>query len=163
MAWTPATSLELSTGIRLNPCATSLVDRLSNRLAGPIPNTSYEPKFCINVDSEHTPINLPSRNMSFPQEYDATIAASEGLNLPRHSGASSSSQHTAASRVPTLLKLGSFRTGLRKVSADFDSVAGRTSIKETCADMDRETVLFQVCSSPCQRERGIETKTLCKH
>ena len=33
-------------------------------------------------------INLPSRNMSFAQEYDATIAASEDLNLPRHSVAS---------------------------------------------------------------------------
>ena len=32
------------------------------RLAGPISNTGCEPKFCIDVDSERTPINLPSRN-----------------------------------------------------------------------------------------------------
>ena len=89
---TPATSPTLSTKISLKPCATPLGDGLSGRLAGPIPNTGYEPKFCIDVDSEHTPISIPSRNMSFQQEYDATIAA-EDLNLPRHSVASSSSQH----------------------------------------------------------------------
>ena len=111
------------TGIKLNPCATPLWGGPSGHLAGPIPNTGYEPKFCIDVSSEHTPINLPTTNRSVQQEYDATIAASEDLNLPRHSGASSSSQHTAASRVPTLWKLGSFGTGLRKVSADYDSVA----------------------------------------
>ena len=60
-------------------------------LADPIPNTGYEPKFCIDVSSEHTPINLPTRNMSFPPGYDVTITASEDLHLPRHSGASSSS------------------------------------------------------------------------
>ena len=73
---TPATSPPLSTGIRLNPCAGSLGDGLCGRLAGPIPNTVYERKFGIEVDSEHTPINLPSRNMSFPQEYDATAVCS---------------------------------------------------------------------------------------
>ena len=56
-----------------------LLRSVVDRLADPIPNTGYEPKFCINVGSEHTPINLPSRNMSFPQEYDATITASEDL------------------------------------------------------------------------------------
>ena len=110
-------------------------------MASPIPNKGYEPKFCIDVSSEHTPINLPTRNVSFQQEYDATITASEDLDLPRHSGASSNSQHTAASRIPTLLKLGSLRTGLTKVLADYVSVASRTGIKDTCADMVRETVV----------------------
>ena len=103
---TPAASPALLTGIRPNRCATSLGDGLPGRLVVPIPNTSYETKFCIDVDSEHTPINLPSRNMSFQQEYDATITVSDDLNLPRHSGASSSSQHPAASIVPTLSKPG---------------------------------------------------------
>ena len=137
---TPATSPAQSTGIRLHPCATPLGDGLSGRLAGPIPNTN-QPKFCIDVDSEHTPINVPSRNMSFQQEYDATIAASEDTNLPRHSVASSSSQHSAASSVPTLSKLGSVRTCSRKLLADFGAVVSRTCIQETCADMDRETVV----------------------
>ena len=122
-------------------------------LASPIPNTGHEPKFCVDVSSKHTPVNLPTRNMSFQQEYDATIAASEDLNLPRHSGASSSSQHTAASRVPTLLKLGSLGTGLTKVSADYASVASRTSIKETCAEMERETVVSSLFGSVSKEKR----------
>ena len=92
------------------PCATPLWSGPSGHLADPIPNIGYEPKFCIDVSGEHTPINLPTRNMSFQQEYDLTITASEDLNLPRHSGASSSSQQTAASTVPALLKLGSSGT-----------------------------------------------------
>ena len=66
------------------PCAAPLWGGQSSHLADPTPYTRYEPKFCIDVDSEHTPINLPTRNMSFPQEYDATITASEDLNLPPH-------------------------------------------------------------------------------
>ena len=81
--------------------------------------------------------------MRFQQEYDATIAASEKLYLPQHSRASSSSQHTAASTVHTLLKLGSLETGLKKLSVDYDCVASRTCIKETCADMNRETVALK--------------------
>ena len=92
------------------PCAVPLGDGLSGRLAGPIPNTGYEPMFCIDVHSEH---NLPSRDMSFQQEHDATIA-SEDLILPRHFVASSSSQHSAANIVPTLSKLGSVGTCSRK-------------------------------------------------
>ena len=48
----------------------------------------------------------------------------------------------------TLLKQSSLGTSLRNLSADNDSVASRTSIKETCADLARETVvssLFRVC------------------
>ena len=93
---TLAASPALSTGIRPNPCATPLGDGLPGHLAGRIPNTGYEPKFCIDVDSERTPINLPSRNVHFSQEHDATINASEDLNLPRLAGASSSSKHSAA-------------------------------------------------------------------
>ena len=120
----------------------------------------HEPKFYIDVSSEHTPINLPTRNMGFQQEYRATIAASEDLNLRRHSGASRSSQPTAASRVPTLLKLGSSGSSLTKVSVDYDSAASRTSIKETCVDMHREQ-LFQLFSVHSQKGREIEIKTSC--
>ena len=122
-------------------------------LAGPIPNAGYKPKFCIDVDSEHTPINLPSRNMSFQQEYDATIAASEDLNLPRHSVASSSSQHSAASTVPTLSKLGSVGTNSRKLVAEYGAVVSRTCIKETFADMDRETVVPSFFDSVSKEKR----------
>ena len=155
----PAASPTPLTGIRLNPCATPLRDGPSGHLAdSTIPNTGYEPKFCIDVSSEQTPINLPNRNRSFQQEYDATITASEDLGLPQHSEASSS-QHTAASTVPTLLKLESFGIGLTKVLADCDFVASRTRIKETCADTDRETVVSSL-SGLCQRTREVEIKTL---
>ena len=97
--------------------------------------------------------------MGFQQECDVTI---EDLNLPRRSGASSSSQHTIASKAPTLLKLGSLGTGFTKVSADFDSVASRTSIKETCADMDRKTVVSSLLRSVSTGPE-IETKSLCNH
>ena len=131
-------------------------------MADPIQNTSNEPKICIDAGSEHTPINLLSRNVSFQQEYDATVSASEDLDLPKHSGASNSSQHSAARRVPTLLKLDSLKTGLTKVLADYHCVARRTGIKETCADVDRETVVSSLFGS-VSRGREIETKTLCKH
>ena len=108
-------------GIRLNPCPTPLWCVPSCHLVGPTPNTSYEFQFCIDVSGEHTPINLPTRNMVFQQEYDATLASSEDLNLLRHSGASSRSQNTAASTVPTLLKLGSLGPSFTKVSADYYS------------------------------------------
>ena len=92
------------TGIRRNPCATPPWGGTYGHLANPTPDTSYEPKFCIDVSNEHTPINLPDSNRNFSHDYDAT----EDLDLPRYSGASSSSQHSAAaSRVPTVSKLGS--------------------------------------------------------
>ena len=125
----------------------------------PTVNTSYEPKFLIDVSSEHTPINLPTRNMRFQQVHDATITASEDLDLLQHSGASSSSQHMAASRVPTLLKLGSSGTSHTKMLADYDYVASRTGIKETCVDVDREAVVSSLFQSVL-KGREIETKML---
>ena len=72
------------TGIRLNRCATPLWGGPSGHLADPIPNTGYEP----DVSSEHTPTNFPTRNMSFQQEYDATITASEiHLDISEHQAA----------------------------------------------------------------------------
>ena len=117
--------------IRLNPCATPLWGGPSGHLADPTPNTGYEPKFCMDVSCEHTPVNLPDSNRNFPHHYDATTAASEDLTLPQHSGASSRSQHTAASTVPTLLKPGSVGTGSRKLVADYESVASQSGSKKT--------------------------------
>ena len=94
--------------------------------------------------------------MSFQQEYDATITASEDLDLPRYSGASSSSQHTAASTVPTLSKLGAIGTSLTNVLADRDSVLGSTGNEEICSDMDREIVVSSLFES-VSKGREIET------
>ena len=85
-----SSSAALPTGIRLNPCATPLWGGPSGHLADPTPNTGYEPKFCMDVSSKRTPINLPSRKSSVNLENNATIAASEDFDhLPQHSGASS--------------------------------------------------------------------------
>ena len=86
-------------GIRLNPCATPLGGGPSGYLADPTTNTGYEPKFCIDVSSEHTPI----RQGSFNLENDATIAASEDFDVPQHSGASGS-RHSEASAVPNFVE-----------------------------------------------------------
>ena len=107
---------------------------MSGHLANPIPDTGCEPKFCIDVSDEHTPINLSDSNRNLPHDYDATVGTAENLDVPRHSGASSSSKHSAAaSRVPTVSKLGSLGSSLTKVLADYDSVDSRNSIRETCA------------------------------
>ena len=71
------------TGIWLNQCATPLRGGPSSHLAVLIPNTGCEPKFCIGVSG------------------DVTVTASEDLKVPRHSGASSSSQRTAGGSVET--------------------------------------------------------------
>ena len=127
---------------------------MSGHLANPIPDTGYEPKFCIEVRDEHTPINLPDSNKNFQHEYDATIATTEDLGVPRHSGASSSSKHSAAaSRVPTVSKQGSLGNSLTKVLADYESVDSRGSIRETCADLDGEFVVSSLFRTESKRKR----------
>ena len=102
---------------------------MSGHLANPIPDTRSEPKFCVDISDEHTPINLPDSNRNFPHEYDATI-------VPRHSGASSSWHTAAASRVLPVSKLGSLGNRLTNVFADYDSVDSRNGAGESCAHLD---------------------------
>ena len=103
------------TGIRLKPCATTLWSGPSGHLAGPTQNTGYEPKSCIHVSGEHTPINLLTRKSSFQLDGDATIAASEDSNFLRHSGAAAGRKHSSH-----LVELGSVGTSSRKLAADVD-------------------------------------------
>ena len=149
---TLAVSRALSTAGRLRLCATLLGRELSGHLANFSPNTGYEPKlpeckFCNDMDSDHTPINLPNRNVSFPKEYAATITGWEDVNLPRHPGASSSSQQSAASRIHTLSKLDELGTSLTMVMANSEISVGSTCNMETCADMDREIVVSSLFDS----------------
>ena len=53
------------TGIRSTPCATSPEGSPSGYLAETLPHSGYEPNTCIDVSSEHTLINYPSRRYSF--------------------------------------------------------------------------------------------------
>ena len=62
--------------------------------------------------------------------------------------------HTAAaSSVPTVSKLGSLGKSFTQVLADFHSVDSRTSIRETCADMDREAVVSTLFGSVSKEKR----------
>ena len=73
------TALPMS-GIRRSPCATPHGGLLFGYLAESTPLTGCEPKTCIDVSSEHTPINHPSRRDSFNIENNdrtTTVAASE--------------------------------------------------------------------------------------
>ena len=88
----PSASSTLLTGIRRPPCATPPWAGMSGLLANPTPDTGYEPMLCVDVSDEHTPINLPDSNGNFTHDYDATIATTEDLDVPRHSGFSSSKQ-----------------------------------------------------------------------
>ena len=135
----PSASSTPLTGTRKSPCATPPWGGMSGHLANPAPDTGYEPKICVDASDKRTPINLRS-NRNFPHDYDATtVATTEELDVPRHSGASRCSQHTeAASKVPTVSKLGPFGNGLWKQLADYESVDSRSSVRETCADLDRE-------------------------
>ena len=81
-------------GRKLNPCASARWSGMSGCLANPTPNTGY---FYSYVNEEHTPINLPDSHRSFQCRDDATTEDPEGFP---HSAASSSSQQTAASRLP---------------------------------------------------------------
>ena len=91
--------------------------------------------------------------MGCQQECAATIIGSEDPHFPRLLGASSSSQHSAASRIPTLSKLGELGTSLTKVMANRDFVVGTTGNNETCADMDRETVVSNLFDSVSRENR----------
>ena len=95
---------------RSNPCTSARWSGLSGCLGKPTPYTGSEPNICAYINEEHTPFNLPDSNRDFPRSDDAAIiSTTEGPVGFQHSGASSSSKHTAASRVPTVL--GSLRNG----------------------------------------------------
>ena len=70
----------LMTGIRRPSCATPPGRILFGHLTESFPLTGHESKICIDVSSEHTPINYPSRSNSFNIENNdlaTTVAASE--------------------------------------------------------------------------------------
>ena len=138
---TPATSPTLSTGFKLNPCATPLGDGLSGRQAGPIPNTGYEPKFCIDVDSGHTPINLPSRSMSFRKRTtrrSQLVRILICLDILWHQAAASIRQQA---EFPPCQNQDQQELAPGNLVADCGALVSHTCIKETCADIDSETVV----------------------
>ena len=90
------------TGIRRPSCATPPGGLLFGHLAESTPLTGYEPKTCIDVNSEHTPINNPSkRNRVNIEHNDLTtaVAASENSDGFLQQAASGSPQQVLASVV----------------------------------------------------------------
>ena len=68
------------TGIRRYPCASPHGGFQFRRLVEHNPLASYEPTTCIEVSSEHTPIEYTTRRNSFNTDYNdntTTVAASE--------------------------------------------------------------------------------------
>ena len=91
-----------------------------------------------------------------------SLLASEDLNLPQHSGASSSSQHTAASSshsVETWFIRDSASGNCRRITILLQvGLASRKLLRTWIVKQ-----LFQVLWRLCQRRREIKTETSCKH
>ena len=132
------------TGIRSTPCATSPEGRQSGHLAEPLPHTGYEPKTCIDVSSEHTPINYPSRRNSFNIENNdltTTVAASENSDgFHQQAAASGSPQQVPASVVNPWLGADMWsRTG-KLVRGDASSASVEGTLSRGKRDRDLESV-----------------------
>ena len=119
---------------------------MSDCLTNPTPNTGYEPNFYNYMSEEHTPIILPDSHRSFQCRDDATIiSTTEDPEGFPHSGASSSSKQTAASKVLTMLV--SSDASLWKQWRDHESVDSRLGNQETGANVDKESVVPTIFSS----------------
>ena len=98
----------LLTGIRRTLCATPPAGMLSGHLAESSPRTNYEPKSCIDVSSQHTPIKHPSRRNRVSIENDlttTTVAAPENSDgFHQQAAASGSPQPVPASAVNPWLR-----------------------------------------------------------
>ena len=105
------------------------------------------------MDPEHTLINIPDSHHNFLCPDDATVipTSPEGL---RNSGASSSSKQTAASRVPSLFGPSS----LLKQGACH--VSGRSGLKESGAELDKESVATTLSSSQSKGKRDRDTNVV---
>ena len=107
-------------------------------LADTTPNTS--PKFCNDVTRRS---NLTTRKSSLS---DATVAASEDLNLDRHQ------QHQAAAgiRTASTVKRGSEGTSSRKLAADVDH--------GTMGRKDRDLTIVQTLKDRQNLHKFLERK-----
>ena len=136
------------TGIRLNLCTTPLWGGPSGHLAHPTPNTGYEPKFCIDVGSEHTPIFRPERASSSPRmtrqsPLRRTLAC---LNIQEQAAG-----HLLARTVPTLWKLGSLGSSSRKLVADAENDTNFPSVEESVSRVKRDPDLSVVQTSKARQ------------
>ena len=75
----PTQSSLLNTGMSMNRCATPSGSLFFGRVAEQSLLTGYETKSLIEVSSEHTPINFPSRKGSFNSNDLTTTVAASGV------------------------------------------------------------------------------------
>ena len=132
------------TGIRSTPCATPL-DGRSGYLAESLPHTGYEPNTCIDVSSEHTPINHSSSWNRFNNENDltTTVAASENFDGFHQQAAASGSSHFVPTReVNPWLSADPWPARSRKLLRG--DVSNITSVEETCSEGKRNRDLENV-------------------
>ena len=91
--------------------------------------------------------------MSFQQEYDATTATTEDFKLPGHSRSFKQQPVLGSKQSSHFVETRFIVTNVTKVLANCDFVASRSSVKETCADMDRETGVSSLLGSASQEKR----------
>ena len=130
------------TEIRYHSSASSLV-RQSGHLADSITLTGNEPKTCIDVSSEHTPITYTCRENSFniDDNVTATVAASETSDgFQRQAAASGSSQFVPTREVNAWLHTepSSARSG-KLLRSDVSNI---THVEETYS---KEIEILKVC------------------
>ena len=134
----------------INPCASAHWSGTSVRMDNPAPTTSYEPNFpnfYSYLNEEHTPICFLDSYHDFPCHDDATVISTMDPEGLPHSGPSSSSKHTAGSRVPSMF--GPFKPPETVAG----HVSGRSGIQETGAVSDRESVATTIFSPQKKRDR----------
>ena len=127
------------TGIKSTPCATPLEGR-SGYLAESLPHAGYEPNTCIDVSSEHTPINYPSRRNSFniQNDFTTTVAASENFDgFHQQAAASGSSQFVLTCEVNPWLSADPWLARGRKLLRG--DVSHITSVEETCSKREKRS------------------------
>ena len=122
-------------GTRYPIRATSLLSGQSGFLAETTLDTGCEPKICVDVSGEHTPIHFPFRDNIFNQEDDLTnlVANPEDFDRFPQQTENSRSNYPAATTVLALLNLGS-PSSKRKLLRD-DEFVLKVILKdwETCA------------------------------
>ena len=149
-----ASNTSMGRSFRENPCEPARWSGMSGRLANPAPNTGYEPNpsnFFTYVDTVHTPIHLPDSHHDFPCQDAATMTSTTDREGLPHSGASSSSKHTAASGVPSTFGPPSLWKQME------GHVSGRPGLQETEAISDRQSAATTIFSSQSRRKRDRDT------
>ena len=153
MTWTPTP--DPLTGTRHPSNAPPHRGGQSGPMADTTPLTGYEPKFCVDVNREHTLIDFPSRRDSFDLENDMTTTVKASGDFDHHlqRTTASGSQQAVGCNAPTLLNLGSSSCVCQQMRGQ-DSVASpisgiwvlkalccgeKRSRFEQCADLVRKT------------------------